>query len=122
MTSETVKEAWNMVCPECGCDDEIDIAATLWVRLCPDGTDVNAAANGDHEWGDHDPAECMACGFQGAAADFKGMTARQEPAKAAPQLLAALKALHRQATFSDIAFSPANVHAAHVIAEAEKGA
>jgi hypothetical protein len=30
--------------------DEIDIAATVWVRLCPDGTDVTLASYGDHAW------------------------------------------------------------------------
>jgi hypothetical protein len=37
---------WNLRCPDCGGADAIDIAATVWVRLCPDGTDVTFSHNG----------------------------------------------------------------------------
>jgi hypothetical protein len=44
MTStETVSSTWPMRCPKCGKDDEIDICADVWVRVCPEGTDVSAA-------------------------------------------------------------------------------
>lgn len=68
---ETVTDNWNMRCPVCGADDEIDIAATVNVRLCPDGTDVFAAANGDHEWTDDSAASCTACGHHGKVRDFQ---------------------------------------------------
>lgn len=61
---------WDLRCPGCGRDDEIDIAATVWVRLCPDGT-VTLAHNGDHEWGDDSPAYCHACDFQGRARQLR---------------------------------------------------
>jgi Pyruvate/2-oxoacid:ferredoxin oxidoreductase delta subunit len=68
--TETVTETWNMACPECGADDQIDIAAQIWIRLCPDGTDAAAAANGDHEWRDTDAAVCHGCGHQSTVAAF----------------------------------------------------
>lgn len=61
----TAGNQWDLRCPGCGRDDEIDIAAAVWVRLCPDGTDDTLAHNGDHEWDDDSPAYCHACDFQG---------------------------------------------------------
>ncbi|MFI5109732.1 MAG: hypothetical protein ACHP78_12900 [Terriglobales bacterium] len=46
-------------CPECGKSDQLDIAATVWVRLCPDGTDVTAAECGDHEWDNTAPNQML---------------------------------------------------------------
>lgn len=66
-----VTENWGIRCPACGDCDEIDIAATLWVRLCPDGTDPQLAANGDHEWSDDHAACCNACSFVGKVCDFR---------------------------------------------------
>ena len=68
---ETVIECWNMRCPACRADDEIDIAATVWVRLVPDGTDMLAAANGDTEWAGDSPASCRGCGYRGKASAFE---------------------------------------------------
>ena len=56
---------WNLCCPGCGQADGIDIAATVWVRLCPDGTDATLSHNGDHAWDDDSPVCCAACGFRG---------------------------------------------------------
>ena len=71
MTStKTVSSTWQRCCPKCGKDDEIDICAHVWVRLCPEGTDVSAARNGDHEWNDHNGAICQNCGHDGNVSDF----------------------------------------------------
>ncbi len=59
MTS--VAKCWNMRCPKCGDHECIDIAANVWVRLFPDGTDVHEAANGDHEWDNDSIAICHSC-------------------------------------------------------------
>jgi hypothetical protein len=40
---------FGLICPQCKTGDQIDIQAAVWVRLCPDGTDVTAAENGDHD-------------------------------------------------------------------------
>ena len=61
----TFDNQWNLCCPGCGRTDELDIAATVWVRLCPDGTDVTLAHNDDHEWDDDSLVFCTACDFQG---------------------------------------------------------
>ena len=62
--------AWNLCC---GQDDEVDIAAPVWIRrLCPDGTDVTRAHKGDHEWDDHSPVYCNACHSQGEVRHLRG--------------------------------------------------
>ena len=71
--AESADECGNQFglrCPDCGRSDEIDIAATVWVRLCPEGTDVTAAENGDHEWENSSSAKCCACGHDGTVAEF----------------------------------------------------
>jgi hypothetical protein len=60
----------NMKCPRCGADDEIDVAATIWVRLCHDGTDADEAHCGGHEWSDASPAMCCACDYVGTVREF----------------------------------------------------
>lgn len=64
------ENAFGLVCPRCHRSDEIDVAATVWIRLCPDGTDFTAAENGDHEWDDVSLAACHSCGHSAAARDF----------------------------------------------------
>ena len=61
---------FNLKCPSCGRGDSLDIAATLWVRLTPDGTDADASRVGDHEWDNSSAATCE-CGWSGFAAYLK---------------------------------------------------
>jgi hypothetical protein len=61
---------FDLKCPRCGADDHIDVAATVWVRLCPDGTDIFNAHSGDHEWDDDSAAVCCACDYVGTVRDF----------------------------------------------------
>ena len=68
--SEELGNQFGLRCPECGKDDEIDIAATVWVRLCPDGTDIFAAQDGDHEWEEASAAKCCSCGHDGNVSEF----------------------------------------------------
>ena len=68
--TRSVIQTWHMACPKCGCDDNIDINANVWVRLCPDGTDVTLADNGDHEWDAHNNAVCGSCDHHGDVAEF----------------------------------------------------
>jgi len=73
--AENADECGNqhgLCCPECGKSDEIDIAATVWVRLCPDGTDLTAAHDGNHEWQNDSAAYCGACGHDATVAEFGG--------------------------------------------------
>ena len=68
--TESGKEIWRMACPKCRASDQIDVAATVWIRLCRDGTDVTQAANGDHEWEQGSLAVCQACGYSATVWDF----------------------------------------------------
>ncbi|TXM96396.1 hypothetical protein FV242_33685 [Methylobacterium sp. WL64] len=61
---------FDMACPACGSADRIDIAATVWVRVTPDGTDPDNAENGDHEFTPASPAMCSGCGHRGTVAEF----------------------------------------------------
>jgi hypothetical protein len=61
---------FDMKCPRCGSDDEIDVQASVWVRLCHDGTDIFNAHSGDHEWSDNSAAVCCACDHAGTVREF----------------------------------------------------
>ncbi len=63
--------AFDMTCPKCGRDDHIDIAATVWVRLTPDGTDIDGPKDGSHEWEPDSVAMCAACSYSGEVKDFE---------------------------------------------------
>jgi hypothetical protein len=56
---------FNFACPQCGQGDELDIAATVYVRLVADGTDADASHDGSHHWQDDSEAQCLACGWSG---------------------------------------------------------
>lgn len=58
-------------CPKCHRTDRVDISASIWVRLTADGTDADAALDGDHEWNSDSPAFCANCEFRATAADFR---------------------------------------------------
>jgi hypothetical protein len=65
----TVKANWNMQCPQCGSDENIDINVEVMVRLLPEGTDADQAANNHQNWHDNSSADCT-CGFSGTVIDF----------------------------------------------------
>jgi hypothetical protein len=71
---------FDMKCPECGSAEEIDVAATVWVRLTPDGTDADAAGGGDHEWDDDTSALCGMCHYEGKVRDFQGKEGQKREA------------------------------------------
>lgn len=66
---KSVASEWEMRCPKCRSDESIDIAATVWVRLGPYGTDADESANGDKEW-DNDSLAVCNCGYAGRVKDF----------------------------------------------------
>lgn len=57
-------------CPKCGRTDQIDVAATVWLRLVDDGTDADLAEDGDHEYSPESMANCEACGHSGELQTF----------------------------------------------------
>lgn len=70
---EELGNQFGLRCPQCRKGDEIDIAATVWVRICPDGTDVTAAEDENHEWENTSTAKCCACGLCATVAAFEVM-------------------------------------------------
>lgn len=70
--TDTLDNDFGMKCPnrDCGASDQIDVAATVWVRLCHNGTDVTEAENGDHEWTDDSRAVCCTCGHTATVSRF----------------------------------------------------
>jgi hypothetical protein len=56
-------------CPTCRATTQIDIAATVWLRVMEDGTDQSK--DGNHDFGPDSPATCNACGFTGRLHDFE---------------------------------------------------
>lgn len=65
----TVRSAWGMACPHCHSDSSLDVAATIWVRLFPDGTDADEAQHQGHEWASNSSCQCAACDWSGTVAD-----------------------------------------------------
>ena len=64
---------FNMRCPKCGDESRIDILAEVWVRVAENGTDADAANNGDHHFTPESTAACY-CGHWGTVADFTPST------------------------------------------------
>jgi hypothetical protein len=67
--SKTVN-CFEMRCPNCGSADQIEIAATVWVRLTADGTDTDESEDGSHWWEDESAAKCNACDHEGTVKTF----------------------------------------------------
>lgn len=61
---------FSMVCPSCGAHDQIDIEATVWIRVTPDGTDADASEDGDHTFTPDSRAKCCACHHRGTVENF----------------------------------------------------
>jgi hypothetical protein len=61
----------DMRCPHCGDESHIDISASLWIRVCVDGTDADASRDGSHEYTPESTAMCCACGHWGTVRDFE---------------------------------------------------
>ena len=61
----------DMRCPNCGDEDSLDIAATVWIRVCEDGTDSYAARDGSHDYEPDSPAACGVCGHFGTIRQFE---------------------------------------------------
>jgi RecJ-like exonuclease len=73
---------FEMKCPKCGSEDHIEIFATVCVRLTHDGTDADAAADGNHYWDDDSSARCDACNCLGTVKAFQPNEEPGEPTTA----------------------------------------
>ena len=65
----SVSDVWQLICPDCEDDGALDIAATVWIRLFENGTDADAAQDGNHEWDQKSKCQCASCGWSGTVAD-----------------------------------------------------
>ena len=61
---------FDLRCPKCDNGDQIDVSASVWVRVTHDGTDPDLSKDGTHEWGDDSPTHCAACCHSGKVTDF----------------------------------------------------
>jgi hypothetical protein len=61
---------FDMRCPQCGSEHQIDIHASIWIRVCAEGTDADAANCVDHEFAPDSRACCNGCGHLATVAAF----------------------------------------------------
>lgn len=66
-----IRAQWEMICPSCLQADELDVAATVIVRLTANGTDADASMTGEggHEWNETSALTCGDCGWTGTVKD-----------------------------------------------------
>lgn len=65
----TVKEEWDMACPDCSKDDAIHISAIVSLVLTPEGTVEGDAS--DHVWDSDCNCSCGHCGYMGLVKHFQ---------------------------------------------------
>lgn len=75
----SVLATWKMKCPACGRDDQLDVRATVSVRLTSDGSDADESLDGGHEWDSKSECSCAACGWTGTVADAEAAGADTKP-------------------------------------------
>ena len=61
----SVKEQYNMKCPECDRDDALQVEITVMADLSDEGTEPA----GDHEWDSDSFCRCNECGWSGKVKD-----------------------------------------------------
>ena len=64
----TVREEWQLACPACGRDTDLQVEFKCWARLTLDGTD---AVDDHHDWDDTSLMRCSACRHAATVAHFK---------------------------------------------------
>ncbi len=57
----SVRDNWDMECPQCKNDDKLRIRFTGTLELTSDGS----VDSGNHEWGNLDACRCEVCGWEG---------------------------------------------------------
>ena len=62
-----MSNCFDLMCPRCLSSD-IDILATVWLRLTEDGTDADLSHNKNHSWSDRSYFLCDNCGKGGRVA------------------------------------------------------
>ena len=64
----SVKINWEMACPKCGSDEDIQVSAMIWITLTEDGTEDNG---GGTEWDNESLCVCGKCGHSAKVKDFE---------------------------------------------------
>ena len=67
--SNSVRERYDLICPNCGSDEDLGFQATTWFRATPTGLVEEECAN--REWQEWHECECDNCGESGYIADFR---------------------------------------------------
>lgn len=67
--SDNANEMARTVCPSCGKADQIDVAATVWVRITDNGTDADASSDGHQEYDGDSAASCGGCRWSGTLSE-----------------------------------------------------
>lgn len=62
----TVREEYDLICPQCGSDEHLAVELTTMADLTPEGTDPY----GDQEWDHNSYMRCRNCGSDGAVCTF----------------------------------------------------
>jgi len=65
--TETVRQLFEMACPDCSSDEHLMVVITAWAELSADGTDPSGA----HDWDDASSCKCNACDRIGTVKDFR---------------------------------------------------
>src|ERR1700741_4405824 len=82
---------WEMKCPDCGCDDFLQVRVPLWVHLYKDGSEV---IQQDHEWDSDSQCLCENCDYQNRVGLFEeAYQQNAAPGKRVRELLEACAAL-----------------------------
>lgn len=74
----TIKELWEMECPNCNGGDDIEVQVSMWITLTKDGSVVN---QGDHEWDSDSLCHCGNCGHSGFVWQFSNAYRDNKEAK-----------------------------------------
>lgn len=65
----SVRELFNVACPNCGSDGDLLVAVCVWARLSVDGTEPV----GDHDWDNESGMICLACRTAGKVGTFRAV-------------------------------------------------
>src|SRR5690242_19297057 len=68
---QTMSNLFELRCPCCRSEDQIDVQAKVWVRLTESGSDADVSGCGDHHYSPESAATRDACGYAGCLRDFE---------------------------------------------------
>jgi hypothetical protein len=78
LTAEELGNDHGYQCPNCKRGDNIEIAATHWVGLVPDGTSTDDVSDWSEEWDGTNAAMCRACEWAGNVGQLLAIELEEE--------------------------------------------